>query len=348
MKSVNIAHTDSLDPTKWRAAHDRGEVPGVVPYGLHKLADYGFVLTYQAVHAAGRDPRRWLPLLNPQNVRRRPIVGDSDRTSIAWDERAAVGMYVRDGRRGDRLGAGVIWATDQLLRGELRFRQRPLGWVLEQLDFLWCLSRGQIPALGDWLGIDETNIHFLPFGVDVDFFPLRDWDESSPMVLSLGNDRDRDIATLYAALELVHRRRSDIRLVVQSRSNLKPPVGVEVHREFAAPVVRSLFAKSRLVVVATRPNLHVSGMTTVLEAMATGRAVVLSDTPGANDYVQEGTTGRLVRPQDPQALAATMLETLADEPGLARLGRAAAAYVRAHHTEDSMCSALAAIIDRES
>ena len=55
---------------------------------------------------------------------------------------------------------------------------------------------------------------------------------------------------------------------------------------------------------------------TILEAMATGRAVIASDTPGCRDAVTEGWNGLLVPPRDSERLAAAM-QRFVDEPGLA-------------------------------
>ncbi len=55
---------------------------------------------------------------------------------------------------------------------------------------------------------------------------------------------------------------------------------------------------------------------TVLEAMATGRAVITTDTPGCRETVSEGINGWLVPVRDPEALARAMEKFCLDE-GLA-------------------------------
>jgi glycosyltransferase involved in cell wall biosynthesis len=63
--------------------------------------------------------------------------------------------------------------------------------------------------------------------------------------------------------------------------------------------------------------------TTVLEAMATGRAVVTTPMGGIADMVDDGVEGLVVRPGDAQALAGAM-SRLMEDPGLAdKLGAAA-------------------------
>ncbi|MCT7357356.1 glycosyltransferase, partial [Streptomyces sp. 15-116A] len=69
-----------------------------------------------------------------------------------------------------------------------------------------------------------------------------------------------------------------------------------------------------------------------LEAMACGVPVVASDVGGHRDSVADGVTGRLVTPEDPEAVAAAVRELL-DRPELrARYGAAGRDRVLAHYT----------------
>jgi glycosyltransferase involved in cell wall biosynthesis len=61
----------------------------------------------------------------------------------------------------------------------------------------------------------------------------------------------------------------------------------------------------------------------VLEAMASGRAVVASDVAAVSDAVEHEVTGLLVPPGDPSALAAALRRLQADPALRARLGKAA-------------------------
>lgn len=59
-----------------------------------------------------------------------------------------------------------------------------------------------------------------------------------------------------------------------------------------------------------------------VEASALGRPVVASDLPALAELVQDGVTGRLFRPEDPDALAAVLADLLARPEEAERLGRA--------------------------
>jgi glycosyltransferase involved in cell wall biosynthesis len=83
----------------------------------------------------------------------------------------------------------------------------------------------------------------------------------------------------------------------------------------AAPV----FERAAIVVVPSRGEGF--GMV-ALEAMERGRAVVASDVGGLPEIVEDGVTGTVVSPDEPEALAAALLELLRDPVRTAAMGAA--------------------------
>ncbi|HEY6524082.1 MAG TPA: glycosyltransferase family 4 protein [Solirubrobacteraceae bacterium] len=63
-----------------------------------------------------------------------------------------------------------------------------------------------------------------------------------------------------------------------------------------------------------------SGQTTYVNAMARGKAIVVTDTPGVRDYIQDGETGLIVAPGDAGAMAHAVTRLLADPAERARIG----------------------------
>jgi glycosyltransferase involved in cell wall biosynthesis len=61
----------------------------------------------------------------------------------------------------------------------------------------------------------------------------------------------------------------------------------------------------------------------MLEAMAHGLPVVVTPVGGIPDVVSDGIDGRLVRPDDPEGLAAAIDALLSDRDAAARMGAAA-------------------------
>jgi mannosyltransferase len=98
--------------------------------------------------------------------------------------------------------------------------------------------------------------------------------------------------------------------------------------------------------VVAPPRVEGFGLT-VLEAMASGCAVVATRTGAFPEVVVEGETGWLVPCGDASALAAALGEALSDPDRLADLGRHGRARVEADFTIEREAAALAAIYEEE-
>jgi glycosyltransferase involved in cell wall biosynthesis len=81
-----------------------------------------------------------------------------------------------------------------------------------------------------------------------------------------------------------------------------------------------------------------------VEALLLGRAVVASRVGGLREIVQDGVTGLLVEPDDPQALADAIVGLLADPDRLTALGQAGRADARARFSMDTYASRLSNVV----
>jgi len=88
-----------------------------------------------------------------------------------------------------------------------------------------------------------------------------------------------------------------------------------------------MMLNATVVVVAlqARPDRS-SGQTTYVNAMARGKALVVTDTPGVRDYLQDHETALIVPPRDPAAIACAVQRLLDD----AQLRRELGARAREH------------------
>lgn len=315
--------------TRWERRHSAGEVPSVWPYGLDGLCEYAPVAVLD-LPAPGRLSR----------LRSRVGIGPRPRaqTAFTWDENAAFRMQVASPY--ERFASGVIWLTDMIERGADTGR---LVEVLRGAETLWVLSEAQVEPLRALFGSAGPRIVAVPFGVDDEFFSPRPYPDR-PRIVSVGNDRDRDPQTLFRALARVHEQRPDVELIVQSSASTDAPAGVEVVQRMSHGELHELYATASVIATATRPNLHVSGMTVTLEAFATGRPVVNTDTPGMSQYVTEGRTGHLVPLGDDEALAQRLIGLIDDPQRAAEMGLAGRRDVEERFTTHEMCARLAQIL----
>lgn len=196
-------------------------------------------------------------------------------------------------------------------------------------------------------GLRPKHVRTATLGVDVD------WWQPTPLpedgyVLAVGRDLARDYETFARALDGAGLRG----IVVAKEENLRGvrlPENVEVRLNIGPHEVRDLYAGARCVVVPVRPTsdprgTENSGTVALLEAMACGRPVVVSDRPYLRDYVSPE-TAVTVKPSDPTALRAAIEEVFSDTAKAYALAAAARASVTATHTTRHFAERLAAAIE---
>jgi hypothetical protein len=88
-----------------------------------------------------------------------------------------------------------------------------------------------------------------------------------------------------------------------------------------------------------------SGQTTYVNAMARGKAIVATDTPGVRDYIQDGETGLIVAPGDAAAISQAVRRLLDDPAERARIGRQAREHALAELTLTHYATRLLQVVD---
>jgi glycosyltransferase involved in cell wall biosynthesis len=195
------------------------------------------------------------------------------------------------------------------------------------VDVYLVYARWQQRFLVGRLGVAPDKVVLTPFMVDTAFFrPVARREAPQPLVCAPGLER-RDYGTLVRAAAGL-----DARVVIAAGSpwskrsaslgDAPIPANVEVAR-FDLHGLRQLYADADLVVVPLHDVPFQAGVTSLLEAMAMGRAVFCSRTRGQTDVVVEGSTGLYVPPGDPAALRSAIDELLADPDRAAAMGRRA-------------------------
>ena len=176
-----------------------------------------------------------------------------------------------------------------------------------------------------WLGADSPSVVFVPFGVDVEAFrPLEvDLDVD---VVSVGADPRRDFELLFAIA--ARRPELSFRIVTTAhrlRALGRPPPNVTVESDVPLEIVRERLAHGRVVALPVRENSYSGATTTLLQAMAMAKPVVVSCTDAiADGYdLEDRVNCRLVPPGDREVFEHTLLELLADASGAAALGASA-------------------------
>jgi glycosyltransferase involved in cell wall biosynthesis len=193
--------------------------------------------------------------------------------------------------------------------------------VHKTFSHLICISSSQVEYAKNVLRFPETNVSFIYANIDQNFYkPIQL--ESEDFILSVGKEQ-RDYQTLLKAIA-----GTDIKLVVVASSpwssnevKIENRDQVSVLSNIPYEELKSLYAKARMVIVPLHDVDYAAGVTTLLEAMAMGKPVIVSNTKGLSDYILHDETGVYFTPMDDLELRDTIL-TLWEKPDhLSRLGR---------------------------
>jgi len=217
---------------------------------------------------------------------------------------------------------------------------RKLDWyrrLYSTVDVVFVLSSSQVDFVANLLDIRRERVRFIHFGIDEESF-APEFATEGEYVLAAGRDRGRDWPTLLAAA-----RQLDVPFRVLARARdldgLELPKNVEMlgYRPFEQ--YRELLLGARVVVVPTDSRPYPTGQTVMLEAMAAGKATVVTETAAIGDYLT-GDNALAVRVGDADGLAAAIDRSYRDATVRRSLCLRARSYVLTNATATAMWSAV--------
>lgn len=205
--------------------------------------------------------------------------------------------------------------------------------VAKAVDFFVVHSQAQVEALVGDAGLPPEQVRLLPYGVDTDFWSA-DPIEEGPLVLSPGREH-RDHFTFAAAMDGL-----DARAFVTDGSSHSPAARRRVPGAWPANIdrgsvglsaLRELYARAAVVVVPLVPADFPAGITVAVEAMAMGKAVVISSTEGLRGALADPQALVMVPPGDVDAMRLAITSLLKDPERRRRLGECARSAAVEHH-----------------
>ncbi len=202
------------------------------------------------------------------------------------------------------------------------------------------------------------KVRYTPFMVDACFFSSEQVPRNTsfatldsihgPVISAVGMEY-RDYPTLVEAIrglpvQAVLAAASPWSKMHDTTSGAQLPDNILVHR-FSQYELRELYAASQFVVMPLYPVDFQAGVTAILEAMAMGKAVICTRTPGQTDVIIDGENGLYVEPGDPTSMRSA-IQWLLDHPEEAdRMGQNGRQLVEQKMSLDQYVPRLAKFIE---
>ena len=229
------------------------------------------------------------------------------------------------------------WATRRILR-----------WLLHRLGAVIVIGEGERDYLVAQQLASPARVHLVQFGVDMKFWAPTENDSVGEYILAIGNDDGRDYTTLIQAIGSHRLRLHTVRRVTDAPlpPNVTLTRGDWTGQALSDLDLRTMYQGSRFVVTPLKDSTQPQGQSVTLQAMACGKAVILSQTRGlwSRPLMRHLDNCYLVPHSDVHALRAA-IDHLEREPALcARIGEEARRSVERHFSSDLMGARIGTIL----
>jgi len=317
------------------AGWSSGALPGINeqrPYGYYHATEYGCTIKYSTDAEEARvmrflrlSLRRTIgfDLLHAWRNRRDLLDSDVVWTHTELEHLAALALWRMSRSRRPTLIAQCIWLFDKWHR-----LSPPKRWLYKRLlartDLLTVQSTESLKVAQRVLPSVRSCLNH--YGTTVEaMIPAVHRPVHRPIrILSLGRDMHRDWVTVVTALRGWDACQARIGAPLIDRRLTRNATNIELVRPKSADLP-GLYQWADLAVVTLKPNLHVSGITVVTEAMLMGLPVICTDTGGLRSYFSEEEV-MYVQPNDADAVRNGIMRLAQD--GALRLGLAQNAQKR--------------------
>jgi len=277
-------------------------------------------------------------------------------TAVTRHPRYSIGALLTEGaaafhmlRHRDALYHVIYGDSDLWLLGyaRLRTRNRLVATFHEPPAFLerFAIDRQRTKNLDAVVLVAESQrVHFegllppwrvfvVPHGVDTDFFCPPERISDQQVCIAVGG-KLRDFETFTLAINLIWRVDPSVRFVLVGTPHTKDAhlrrlrdERVHFRRGLSDEELRRAYQTSKLAVFSFRDSTVNNAL---LEAMACGLPIVATDVGGTRQYLG-GESGVLCPPGDADALAAGVLQVLADPALATRMAAASRARALGYH-----------------
>ncbi len=224
----------------------------------------------------------------------------------------------------------MSWGSDLLLEARGGFQRMKAGWALKRSGAMICDCEA-VRQVGIRLGMPEQNIVVFPWGIDLDHFsPSRGRPIGDQIILLSTRSHEPlyGVDLVVEAFIIARQQTPGLFLKIAGDGSMRTELETRIHSagvgddvEFLGQVqyadLPELYRSADLYISASHSD---GSSVSLLEAMASGLPVVVSDIPGNREWVAPGTNGSWFSDGDAEELAEKILEISQDSGVMEAMG----------------------------
>jgi glycosyltransferase involved in cell wall biosynthesis len=181
-------------------------------------------------------------------------------------------------------------------------RRKIQNFVLPRAKRVIVFGSNQLDYINQVYGT-SVEARFLHHRIDTNFYkPKVRALSDKPTVITVGIDKQRDFATYVKCA----RENPQWNFLVKSnRRIVDVPSNLRVVSErLSMEALRDLYLSATICVVPVKPTIHANGVNGILEGMACGLPVIVTDNPQLRDYLEPDRNCLIYQPNDSHSMAA--------------------------------------------
>lgn len=342
-RPLRIGLLTEHDTEAWRLENAVGARPFALPYGLEHLESRGHEIVqlqskFERIASYVRkiEHRLGYPVRSSLDLR---TAWSCDVVLALLEPQAHAYAHLRRWLPGlPPLLTLECWAAEDLRTAKGPALSRQISRA-SRLGHIVSLSENQRQILLA-AGLPREQLHVANFAVDQDFFQADRSDQrhpDQPAVLCIGQDRGRDFDTFLRAMARLPHHEALLVTKESAISGLDLPGNVTWQPPVSHRAYRNLLAGASAVVVPSHPLAYPTGQSVALESASMGTPVVVSHSPAMNEYISPD-EAFMPRPEDSEALAASIEACLTDPDDARRRARSLNKRVARENTAETMWS----------
>jgi glycosyltransferase involved in cell wall biosynthesis len=194
------------------------------------------------------------------------------------------------------------------------------------------VSEANARWIADRFGVPRARLHVIPSGVDTGRFTPNGGPASPPLIVCVARLAPvKNLALLLAACASLRDRGVDFHAVIVGEGRMRAELEATIARLALASHVRLVGAATQEGVLSHLRRAAAVALTSdseglpvsLMEAGACGVPAVATAVGGVPELIEDGVTGLLAKPGDPQSVAAALERVICDRALAACLGDAA-------------------------